>query len=92
MHVHMYAYIYMYHLKYDAGMNSRFYTSCSVKRSGEYKDKCCFASVYFKFDSNPDSVTYRSNMCVVVCCSVLQYVAVCCNMLQCVAVCCKVVQ
>jgi len=29
---------------------------------------------------------------LVVCCSVLQFVAVCCSVLQCVAVCCSVLQ
>ena len=32
------------------------------------------------------------NLCVAVCCSVLQCVAVCCSVLQCVAVCCSVLQ
>ena len=32
------------------------------------------------------------NICVAVCCSVLQCVAVCCSVLQCVAVCCSVLQ
>jgi len=41
-------------------------------------------------------VTHRAacinDVCVVVCCSVLQCVAVYCSVLQCVAVCCSVLQ
>ena len=35
-------------------------------------------------------VSKLEQVCVAVCCSVLQCVAVCCSVLQCVAVCCSV--
>jgi len=44
---------------------------------------------YSLVPSLPRSLT---DMCVAVCCSVLQCVAVCCSVLQCVAVCCSVLQ
>ena len=36
-----------------------------------------------------ESILRCSDVCVAVCCSVLQCVAMCCNMLQCVAMCCS---
>ena len=35
---------------------------------------------------------YPTNMCITVCCSVLQCVTVCCSVLQCVVVCCSMLQ
>jgi len=48
----------------------------------------CIATIFRATDS-ADVVT-ALQVCVAVCCSVLQYFAVCCNVLQCVAVCCSV--
>jgi len=42
--------------------------------------------------AEPPKPDVRFEVCVAVCCSVLQFVDACCSVLQCVAVCCRVFQ
>ena len=44
------------------------------------------------FDRATQSQAQSTNVCVAVCCSVLQRVAACCSVMQCVAMCCSVLQ